>query len=93
MLNALRTVATWLPVLLEAVAFVVSLVELGAAEGDPVTGEEKRAEAIAHLRDLVPVEVLPAFVRDNFDRVAGMVIDFVVGFFNRTGFFTKSSGQ
>jgi hypothetical protein len=85
-INTLRTV---LNTLIEAAATVVVLVEL-VTEGTGEKGAEKRALAVEHLRELVDVNSLPAFLQRNFDGIAGFLIDAIVSLFNRQGFFAKS---
>lgn len=85
----LKNLMVWIPALLNGVALVVTLTEL--ANDQPGSGAEKRAQALQQLKDMLPMDILPGFVRDNFDTVAGWVIDAIVALFNRTGFFQRSA--
>lgn len=88
-LKVLTAVMAVLPKLLQAVAFVVAVVEV-ASEVDGAKGAEKKAKAIALLKELFPPALLPDFLAERYDAVAGLLIDAVVALFNRLGFFQKS---
>lgn len=87
MLAMLRKVQEVLLKLIEVVTVTVTLVEL-QAEDTP--GPEKKAAAIAQLKELVAPLDLPPFIANNFDMIAGFLIDVVVGVLNREGFFKRS---
>ena len=70
-------------------ALATTLVELGASL-DGAKGEEKKARAIALLKQLLPPNTLPGWLAANYDQVAGVLIDLVVATLNRLGFFQKS---
>lgn len=78
-----------LPKLVQAVAFVVAVVEL-ASEVDGAKGAEKKAKAIELLKTLIPPQDLPPFLAERYDAVAGLLIDVIVALFNKLGFFQKS---
>lgn len=88
-LKVLTAVMAALPKLLQAVAFVVAVVEV-ASEVDGAKGAEKKAKAIALLKELFPPALLPDYLAERYDAVAGLLIDAVVGFCNHLGFFQKS---
>ena len=88
-MGVLKILTAVLPKLLQATAFVVAVVEV-ASEVDGAKGAEKKAKAITLLRELFPPALLPDFLAERYDAVAGLLIDAVVALFNRLGFFQKS---
>ncbi|BDX35484.1 hypothetical protein MN1_170 [Thermus phage MN1] len=89
LVKVLTAIVAILPKLLQAVAFVVAVVEV-ASEADGAKGAEKKAKAISLLKELFPPSLLPDFLAERYDAVAGLLIDAVVALFNRMGFFQKS---
>jgi len=87
MLATLRRILDALGKLVEVVTVAVTLVELKEEEAP---GPEKKAEAIAQIKELVAPLDLPPFVANNLDMIAGFLIDVVVGVLNREGFFKRS---
>jgi hypothetical protein len=95
----LSTLMDVLQVLVAVVGFIISVVE-AINEGVSGFGEQKKKEALkmwASVRD-----VLRGVVKDVFgdraarlfdflaqDRVVSFMIDFLVAYFNRAGFFPK----
>lgn len=89
MLGLLGKLTEVLEKLIGAVALATTMVEL-AAQVDGAKGEEKKARAIALLKQLLPPSTLPKWMGDNYDQIAGILIDLVVSILNRMGFFQKS---
>lgn len=85
-MGVLKVLTAVLPKLLQAVAFVVTVVEV-ASEVDGAKGAEKKAKAIALLKELFPPALLPDYLAERYDAVAGLLIDAVVSFCNHLGFF------
>lgn len=75
--------------LVQAVALAVTIVEI-AAEADGAKGAEKRARAVAKVRELFPPERLGGFAW-LWEPAVNFLIDAVVAFANAKGFFPKSA--
>lgn len=90
-LKVLTNLMAVLHKLIQAVAFVVAVVEV-ASEADGAKGAEKKAKALALLKEVFPPAELPDFLAERYDAVAGLLIDAIVALFNRLGFF-QESGQ
>jgi len=72
----------------QVAALEATIVEV-ASETDGAKGAEKKARAIAQMRELFPPERL-GFLAPHYDALAGLVIDVVVAWANQRGFFAKS---
>lgn len=83
----LEKVQVTLERIVEVAALVVLVVELARGAGN---GAEKKETALAQLRQVLPPDSLPGFIAPLYDVLAGFVIDAIVAFFNRQGFFTRS---
>lgn len=73
--------------LVQAVTLAVTIVEI-AAEADGAKGQEKKARAIARVRELFPPERLGG-LSWLWEPAVNFLIDAVVAFANAKGFFAK----
>lgn len=73
----------------QAVAVAVLITEV-AAEGTGAKGAEKKAQAIAKLREIFPPERLGG-ASWVWEPLANFLIDAVVAYANAKGFFVKSA--
>ena len=78
----------FLEVLIAAAGFIVPLAMLLESEGLP--GPEKRAAVLAKLKKQLDDAGLsfPKWVQGFIDPILGLLIDAVVAYLNRTGFFS-----
>ncbi len=88
MVQILRQVQAALEQALTVVALAVALVE---AQWVGEKGAAKKEEAIKLIQGWLPVEQLPAMLRPFYTLILSVLIDLVVAFFNREGFFATSS--
>jgi hypothetical protein len=88
MLDVLKKVQGVITQVLEATGIAVTIAELAIGSGN---GPAKKAEAVAKLKELVPVSIFPVLLQPAYDLILNLAVDVTVSFFNRSGFFTKSS--
>ena len=70
---------------------VVTTVELTMGSGN---GSEKKKEAIKQAKDLICLlPIIPDWIKTNIlnDTILSILIDAIVGVFNKTNFFVKSA--
>lgn len=77
-----------LQVLVQVAGVAVLVVEI-ASESTGAKGAEKKAQAIAKMKELLPPERL-GFFGQFHDQIAGLLIDAIVVYANSKGFFVKS---
>lgn len=74
---------------LVGVAAVAAVVVEIMADTTGAKGPEKKAQAIAKMKELLPPERL-GFFGQFYDQIAGLLIDAIVAYANAKGFFPKS---
>ena len=90
-LGILGTIFGWVQIILSIYTFIIAL-----CEEHGVGGDAKKKEAIARIKEQVQLAVdngkIPAWLGALFsiDAILNIVIDWIVGWLNKTGFFTHS---
>ena len=77
------------PLIILLTQIAITLAELAIGQGN---GEQKRAEALARIKEFEERLGLrmPALIERYHDALVGLLIDALVAVFNRTGFFAHS---
>lgn len=93
-MEIIKTIFNWIQIILSIYTFVIALVEEHGVGGDA-----KKKEAITKIKELVQGAVsngkIPSWLGAIFslDAILGIAIDIIVGWLNKTGFFTHSGTE
>ena len=90
-MEIIKTIFRWIETILAIYTFIIALCEEHNTGGDA-----KKKQAIAEIKELLRVAVengkIPSWLGAIFsiDAILGMLIDWIVGILNKSGFFTHS---
>ena len=93
-MEIIKEIFKWIQIILSIYTFVIALVEEHGIGGDA-----KKKEAIVKIKELVQKAVddkkIPSWLGVIFsiDAILGVAIDTIVGWLNKSGFFTHSETE